>query len=290
MDSLEKVRFWIQNLSGHTTNAPQIGFTGGVAKSGAPYAPFHPILAGIGAVAAIAYAFSVRPAEGFMAPQLARIVFFHLPCALASTVWTLTGVLYAFRYFSYPNPEISRKMLQANGLATLLAILTLLTGMVFSKVQWGAYWSWDPRQTSYLFVTLILLCGQAISMGFSDRERRDSVSASYGAITVLPIVFLTFVYPRLPQVKAMSLHPSTTIQEGGFDLAYKIGIYGAFLVLVYASLLMYRARLDALAIADPLDEPHGKLDSDRLDSPADRHRGPRMVRRDDGTNSEERPS
>jgi heme exporter protein C len=115
--------------------------------------------------------------------------------------------------------------------ALLLGVLTLLTGMIFAKVQWGAYWNWDPRQTSFLFAMLFVAAYFALRAAFDDPAKRAANSAAYSVASLLPLLFLIFVFPKLESVR--SLHPNV-VQDGGFDPTYR----GVFLTMLAALLAL----------------------------------------------------
>lgn len=189
------------------------------------------------------YTYAAPPAAGFMSPDLARILFFHLPCALVSSLTVFLGAYWAIKTISKPSEKNDIRLSASWELSTVLAILTLTTGIIFSKVQWGEWWNWDPRQTSYLFVTLLLLGGLALRAGISDERKRATAFSGYSLVMLVPIAFLTFVYPRLPQVR--SLHPSTVIQQGALDSGYRMGVYLGFAAVGGAIILLWKLRVYA---------------------------------------------
>jgi heme exporter protein C len=122
-------------------------------------------------------------------------------------------------------------------------VLTLVTGIFFSRVQWGDWWHWDPRQTSFLMVVLMFAAALALRAGLPEGERRSRACAAYSLAIVLPATFLTFVFPRLPAVKQASFHPTQTIAEGQLDAWYRVGMYGTFLALGVFAVGLYRLRV-----------------------------------------------
>jgi len=65
-------------------------------------------------------------------------------------------------------------------LGTLFATLLILNGMVFSKLAWGAYWNWDPRQTSTLILWFVLVSYHSLRAALDDPETRARLSAILG--------------------------------------------------------------------------------------------------------------
>jgi heme exporter protein C len=209
--------------------------------------------------AVVAQTFAVPDAEKFLNPRLARIIFYHLPCALLATVFLSVGVYYALRYVSTKKWEYEVKSAAANELALILTILTLATGVLFSKVQWGAWWQWDPRQTSFLLVVLIFGAYAALRMGIEDPMRRAVASAAYCVASAIPSFFLIFVYPRLPTVENQSFHPSQTIVTGAFDRIYSITIVEVFAVLLVLALWAFRYAVKAALLEFQSETVHSAV-------------------------------
>jgi heme exporter protein C len=215
----------------------------------------------IAMAALIVAAFMVPPAKGFPEPDLARIIFFHLPCAFASTFFVLFGAYCSVRYLVSRSAEWDFRAHAATEMAMTLATATMLTGILFSKVQWGAWWHWDPRQTSFLVVLLLLGAYFAIRMAYADEVMRARASATYSAVTLLPVLFLFFVFPRLPQVLQKSLHPSTTVQTGAFSPDYWAVVLGVFVVLMGYALHLYRLHVRASLLEHRIRNRHGNLET-----------------------------
>ncbi|MCG9894485.1 MAG: cytochrome c biogenesis protein CcsA [Fimbriimonadaceae bacterium] len=220
------------------------------------------------AVGITLYGFAVGPANGFLAPDLARIVFWHVPSAFVASWFMIWSAVSAVQWLRTRDRLWDERLAASIELGALFAILTLLTGSLFSRVQWNAWWHWDPRQTSFLLVSLMLLGMWGLRGAFADEIKRANASAAYALGMVMPGLFLTFVFPRLPSIRDMSLHPSTTIVRNEFDLAYKLGFYGTLAALAVLVFQVYRLRVavghQELLIRE--QEEHGPDQADRGDS------------------------
>ena len=191
---------------------------------------------------ATAWTFLVPDAQlAFMSPGLARILFFHLPCAIISSIFIFFAPYLAIRYLMAKTPEWDVRAAAATELAFLFGILTMALGILFSKVQWGAWWQWDPRQTSFLFVLLIYAAYFALRAAFSDEIKRAANSAAYLIATALPALFLIFVFPRLPQVETM--HPTSTIPNRELSADYWYVLIAVQVLLTVLSAWLYKLRV-----------------------------------------------
>ena len=195
------------------------------------------------AVAATLWTFSIPDAQLFREPALARILCFHLPGALLDPFVVLYMGWAGWMYLRTRTSVWAGRLAASMEIAAILAFLVEATGIVFSKAQWGAWWSNDPRQTSFLIVCMLMAAGLALRAGQTDPEKRNATSAAYAIAIQVPFLFLTFVYTRLPMVKQASLHPSDTIIERGIDYWYWSGVIGVGLAMGMACLTLFRVRV-----------------------------------------------
>lgn len=227
-----------------------------------------PLMAGV-----TLWSFLVKDAAGFQNPAFARIFFWHFPCPILATVLLFLGAYFSFRALKGPDEERwDVRALAANELAMVFILLTLATGVLFSKLQWGAYWQRDPRQTSFLLVSLVYVSYFVLRGALSDPVRRIRQSAAYALAALGPAMFLTFVFPRLPQIAQMSFHPSTSIMSGQIKGAYAQVLLAVMILVAIVAAWCYRLRVMAGLLELELETRNAELDSRR--DPSD----PPMVR------------
>ncbi len=199
------------------------------------------------------------PAVGFRNPALARIVVFHVPCAIVAYLPTTVATWYAVRYLRGRELEDDIKSRVAFALGLLLWGLAAVTGAVFAKAQWGAYWNWDIKQGSILMLLLIFAAYFALRAAVDDPRKAATLGAAYAVFALLAAPYLTVI---LPNSTPDTLHPKGTL-EGGLDLPYNLvlwsGVVGLSLVFVWAFRLQVRlelmqARWETLSLR-PVAEP-----------------------------------
>ena len=170
----------------------------------------------------------VPPVTTFFSPELARIAVFHIPCSIVGLVATIVGVWFALRYLRLRDLRDDIKSSVSLSLALLLWCLTTVTGAVFAKAEWGAYWSWDIKQISIVLLLLIYMAYFALRAAVDDARKRAAVSAAYTLFALVAVPFLTLV---LPNSTPNTLHPKNTV----FSVEYWV-VLGAFslgLTLIY---------------------------------------------------------
>jgi len=187
------------------------------------------------------WSFHIPPAMNFQNPQLARIFVWHFPCPMIAVSLLMLSAWFSFRYLRTHDRAWDERALASQELAFIFSVLTMLTGMLFSKVMWGAWWQQDPRQTSFLMVLVIYATYFILRGAFPDAERRAANTAAYALAAIGPALFLIFVFPRLPQIQ--SFHPSDTIMKGKLTGEYGIVVSIMVVLMTILSAWLYRLRI-----------------------------------------------
>ncbi len=144
----------------------------------------------------------IPSAQGFKG-ESSRIVFFHVPTAWVATLAFLVSCITSVMYLWRREPKYDFGAAVSNGLGLLYAVLATVTGAIFAKIMWGAYWNWDPRQTSITILLLIYAAYFALRSAVADPEKRATLSAVYSILAFVTVPFLMFIVPRI----YFSLHP-----------------------------------------------------------------------------------
>jgi heme exporter protein C len=194
-------------------------------------------------------------AEGFIG-QSSRILFFHVPMAWVSFVaFMAAGFSSARLLMSGQHQRHDRSAAAAVEIGLVFCVLATITGAQWAKVMWGAYWNWDPRQTSIAVALLFYAAYLVLRDAIEDPERRARVCASYAILGLVVAPFFFFILPRL----TFSLHPQTVVNTSG-----KIDMDSKMLTVLMASLAgftalyfwMHRLRVRAQSLLDARLEAH----------------------------------
>ncbi len=161
-------------------------------------------LASLGAVF-----FIVPPAEGL--GNYVRIAFFHIPTAWVAVVAFFGAAYWGARYLKTRELRYDAKSAHSAILGLIFTLMATVSGAVFSKLTWGAYWNWDPRQTTIFVLLLIYAAYVTLRMTMRDERARASSSAVYALFSFIAVPFLVFILPRM----FFSLHPSPVLNETG---------------------------------------------------------------------------
>lgn len=162
-------------------------------------------------VAGIAFPIVEKPSTWYEFPFIpgleenAKIIFFHVPTAWVTVIAFLMSTVFSFRYLKNKNLDDDLKSYVAAQLGIIFCILATVTGAVWAKFAWGAFWSWDPRQTSIFALLLIYGAWFALRSSIESEEKRATLSSVYSIIAFVTVPFFIFVMPRI----MTGLHPGS---------------------------------------------------------------------------------
>ncbi|MBZ0203609.1 MAG: cytochrome c biogenesis protein [Ignavibacteria bacterium] len=171
------------------------------------------------------------PAVGAMGER-ARILYFHVPTAWISTIAFIMALVYGVQYIRKRDILYDYKAASSAALGLLFAILATVTGAIWAKFEWGAFWNWDPRQTSIFVLILVYGAYFALRSAIESEEQRAKLSSVYSILAGVTVPFFIFVFPRIVE----SLHPDPIVNSSG-----KIKMNSGMLTVFLSSLAGFTA-------------------------------------------------
>lgn len=121
-----------------------------------------------------------------------RIIYFHVPTAIMAYLGFFT-VFAASVLFLWSKDLAFDHIAKVGGeLGVLFCSLMLITGMVWGKQRWGAWWLWEPRLTTAL-ILLIIYAGYLILRNVIDNQlTRARYAAVFGIIGFIDVPIVHF--------------------------------------------------------------------------------------------------
>ncbi len=135
--------------------------------------------------------------------ERARILYFHVPLAWVAVFAYALAMIFALQYLRRPQPWMDIRAMAAVIVGTVFTVLATLTGAIWARFNWGAFWNWDPRQTTIVVLLLIYLAYFALRTSLPEGEQRARLGSVYLVFAFITVPFLIFVLPRMME----SLHP-----------------------------------------------------------------------------------
>ena len=171
------------------------------------------------------------PAQGL--GEASRIIYFHVPLAWNSTLAFIVSGVPSIIYLYDKEKKFSLIEERAHNSASigmLFTVLTIITGSIWSKISWGMYWNWDPRETSIIILLLIYIAYFSLHSALADNPNKGRLTSSFLIFAMVTVPFFVFVVPRI----YASLHPDPIINPEN-----KMNMDGRMQITLLVSLISF---------------------------------------------------
>jgi heme exporter protein C len=132
-----------------------------------------------------------------------RNTYYHVPMWFALMFMFLLAAIFSGMALKTRNPKYDYFALAFTDIGLVFGALGLVTGALWAKHTWGAYWSFDVKQNMSAVCVLIYCAYFVLRDSIDDQEKRARISGVYNIFAFSCIIPLLFVIPRLVD----SLHP-----------------------------------------------------------------------------------
>ena len=171
-----------------------------------------------------------------------RIMFVHVPAAwLALLAYLLVAAASAVALvWRHPLAEIAARA--AAPLGAAFTLVCLVTGSLWGRPMWGAWWVWDARLTSVLVLFFLYLGYVALANAFDDPGRGGraaSVLALVGVVNLPIIKFSVDWWNTLHQAESVFRISGPTIDP---SMLWPLMVMALGYLLLFATLLLLRMR------------------------------------------------
>tara|TARA_B100000965_G_scaffold403502_1_gene431724 strand:+ start:1175 stop:1882 length:708 start_codon:yes stop_codon:yes gene_type:complete len=154
--------------------------------------------------------------EDYKQSHSVRIMYVHVPAA-----WMALGIFSVLAFlslsifiFKNKNFFLISKSLAPSGF--IFSIIALVTGSIWGKPTWGAWWAWDARITSMLILALFYLIYLLSWKVIENKDRAIKISsliAIIGAINIPIIKFSVNWWNTLHQGQSIKILSDSTIHS-----------------------------------------------------------------------------
>jgi len=177
------------------------------------------------------------PMQGFVGGgESSRILFFHVPMAWTAFVAFVSAGVWSALYLKSRKRRHDLAASMAVEIGLVFCLLATLSGAIWARVEWGAFWNWDPRQLSITVLLVYYAAYLALRSQVADAEVRGRVSGAYAVLGLFVAPFLFFVAPRMVPI---SLHPQPVINKEVVTGQEPVGMDPSILIILLAGSLAF---------------------------------------------------
>jgi len=170
------------------------------------------------------------PNEKIQGP-VSKIIYFHVASAWLGFFAFFVVMAAGIAYLKTKDNKWDNLSSASAEIGVLFTTIVLLTGPVWGRASWNAWWTWDHRLTTTLVLWFIYVAYLMIRNSVGEEEKRARYAAIFGIIGFIdvPIVWMSIRWWR-------TIHPTIVTGEG---FAMAPSMVKTLLVSIAAFTLLY---------------------------------------------------
>lgn len=193
-----------------------------------------------------------------------KIFYLHVPVAVASFVAMGVAAFYALRFLMTKDRAHDVRSRTAMQITLVFIVATMISGDLWTRFEWGVWWVWEPRLTTY-FILMLLVIGYFVLRNALDDPEKAARFAAVFCIVAFVDAPISFLITRLVP---SSVHPVVFRTDSGLPplmlIPFLLGMAGVLMV----AFALYRYALRVNAAADEVEDLKRRLEE--LDGEASR--------------------
>jgi len=174
-------------------------------------------------------------------PVTYRILYFHIPSAIMTYLGFFITFVGGIGYLWKKDAMYDRWAVVGADLGVHFCFLVLVTGMIWGKQRWGAWWLWEPRLTSSL-VLLIIFVGYLILRHVIEApETKARYASVYGIIGFVDVPLVHYAI----KMWGKTVHPVVikSAKDTGLSPDMMVALRVSMLAFIIAFISLYIIRL-----------------------------------------------
>ncbi|MEO8087689.1 MAG: cytochrome c biogenesis protein CcsA [Bacteroidota bacterium] len=185
-----------------------------------------------------------------------RNLFFHVPMWFAMIAVMIASLWFSFKFLSKNDLALDVKAEEYARVGVVFGILGLLTGSLWAKYTWGAWWTNDVKLNGAAATMLVYFAYFLLRNSIDDEQKRARISAVYSIFAFALMTVFIFILPRLTD----SLHPGNggnpAFAKYDLDNNMRMVFYPAVIGWILLAFWISNLRIRLHQIKNHLEESH----------------------------------
>ena len=178
-----------------------------------------------------------------------KIFYFHMPVAITSFVALAFTAYYGIRFLMTKEKRFDTCGKIATEIALVFILCTMFSGEMWERFEWGVWWTWEPRLTTYFILMLLVIAYFILRTAIDDPERRATYASVFGIIAFVdaPICFM------ITRLIPSGVHPTIFRTDSGLSpdmlLPLLVSMFGMFMI----AFALYRFRFRQVRLSERVE-------------------------------------
>ncbi|MDR1013497.1 MAG: cytochrome c biogenesis protein CcsA [Coriobacteriales bacterium] len=178
-----------------------------------------------------------------------KIFYFHMPVAVVSLVALLFTALFGVLFLVKRDRRFDLSAKVATEVALVFILMTMVTGEMWERFEWGVWWTWEPRLTSYLILMLMVVAYFVLRNAVDDPERRAVYSSVFGIIAAINAPISLLITRLVPS----GVHPVVFRTDSGLPPPMLLPLLLALMGMSCIAFSLYCIRLREQRLRERLE-------------------------------------
>lgn len=201
-------------------------------------------------VVATAAVFFYAPLERVMG-WVQKVFYFHVSAGWVGMLSFLVAAVCGVLYLIKKENRYDHIGVAAVEIGIAFTMINVITGAIWARPIWNAWWTWDPRLTTATIMELVYFAYLMLRSGIEEPERRARFGAVYAIVGFLSVPLTFFSIRLFRTIHPVVIGSNDPGAAGAFDMTPMMTQTFMFSLLtftvIFITLLWHRVRLGNLA-------------------------------------------
>lgn len=189
-----------------------------------------------------------------------KIFYFHVSSAFSMYLSFITAGLGALLYMWKREARFNALAEAGTSVGLLFCAMVLMSGPIWAKPIWGAWWTWDPRLTTTLILFLGFFAVRLLRNFYGTDLRGRLYAAVFTLFCLLDMPLVVFAVKLWRGV-----HPAVLGKKDSMPFEMKITLIMSFCAVIFFMFCLLALKTRQLILKDKLAELNSQL-SERNES------------------------
>jgi heme exporter protein C len=201
-------------------------------------------------ISATVRVFFFTPMEAVMG-AVQKVFYFHVSAGWVGMIGFLAAAICGGFYLKNRDRQWDIASEAAVEIGMVFMLINIITGAIWARPIWNAWWTWDPRLTTSTVMELIYAAYLMLRKGVEEPEKRGRFGAVYAIVGFISVPLTFFSIRIFRTIHPVVIGSGDPTASGSFSMTPAMSQTFVFslivFTLVFIDLFWHRIRLGKLA-------------------------------------------
>jgi heme exporter protein C len=178
-----------------------------------------------------------------------KIFYFHMPVAVTSVAALLFTAIFGVLFLVKRDRIWDTRARVATEISLVFILMTMVSGELWERFEWGVWWTWEPRLTTYFILMLLVIGYFILRNAIDDPERRATYASVLGILAFIDAPISLMITRMVPS----GVHPVIFRTDSGLSPTMLIPLLLSLVGFICIAFALYRFRMRQQLLQQRLD-------------------------------------